>query len=656
MSNARGRQPAWAIIVAVLASLGTVHGCSGKSRPFVTGEVSGAAGALGSMSGEEEEQEALLPGDGLEGGTATDVSGQRLSGLGAACFSSEACDSGFCVAGRCCERACDGVCEACSASGRCDIMPADDLRCPVIACESANVCASFDEAQAINRCGSLGVCKTECDPVTVAIDTVCAEVAPGVEGVCDEAGNCVDPRGRLGSACQSDIECGEGTCVDGVCCAEACDGPCEACDATGACIAEADGTSCGDALQCFGRGACLLPRGAACNGDDACGTGNCEAAVGAGLVCCSEACPAGQLCNGEGVCVTPESDTGASCTTDEDCVGGRCTDGVCCGSDCDGACETCNGPGQAGRCSAAPAGSADPLCGDGRQCAGRGQCLLPLGAACTFNGECRTGECEPSLQGPGEICCEGVCANGQRCSPAGSCVDAPDPNGGSCSVNSDCQSNSCVNGRCCENTCDGTCQACSGLGICNVSPGDDIRCPRVDCPTSDTVCVTYPADLATNLCASFGTCRTAQQECQPRFAARGTRCENIAPGISGQCDGAGVCVDPRFPLGAICRSSAECQSGNCIGGICCDSPCNGVCEACGTNGVCGFRERGACPGGQQCATRTTCSIRSVGEGESCANGEACNDGQCIQGVCRGQCRTANNASAGSLIDQCVLAP
>lgn len=641
------RRREWMLLVAVLVSFGAAHGCSGKRRPFAIGDSSGTAAGDGSVPGADQEQGALLPDEGSSTG---------LDGLGAPCVGDAACDSGFCVAGRCCDRLCDGVCEACSASGRCDIMPADDLRCPVLACETTNVCATFDETQAINRCGSLGACKTACDPVTVATDTVCAEVAPGIEGVCNDAGDCVDPRARLGAACQSDLECAEGTCVDGVCCVEACDGVCEACDAAGACGAEAQGTSCGDGLQCFGRGVCSLSNGSACGSGAECGSDYCEPALGGGTICCAEPCPDGQLCNGDGACVTPESDLGTPCTNDGDCIGGRCADGVCCDTDCAGGCEVCNAPGQTGRCSSAPIGSADPLCTGGRQCAGRGLCLLPLGAACSFNGDCGSGECGPALEGAGEICCEGVCSNGQRCSPTGSCVDAPDPNGNPCSANSDCQSNSCVNGRCCENACNGTCQACSGLGICNVSPGNDTRCAQVDCPTSNTVCVSYPADLTANLCASFGTCRNAQQECQPRFAARGTRCENVAPGVAGQCDGAGGCADPRFPRGAPCGSSLECQSGNCVAGICCDSPCNEVCEACGTNGICAFRDRGACPLGQQCATRATCSIRSVNEGASCANGEACINGACIDSICRGQCRIADNSNVGSLIDQCVLAP
>jgi hypothetical protein len=647
------------------AGLLGAHGCQGKQRPFgVTGESSGVVD-----DGSEQGVDPLLPdesaGDAAAGANS-ETGPTRLDllptgALGSACAIDSGCNSGFCVAGRCCDSRCDGVCSACSEGGLCQQAPDDDTRCPVIPCaEAANTCATFAETQTTSRCQSLGVCKTQCDPVTVALDTACAEVAPGIEGVCNDAGDCVDPRSAFGAPCQSDIDCAEGSCVDGVCCREACGGACESCDATGTCVEDPGGTSCGDGLQCFGRGACLSPDGSVCQTAAECGSGNCEPAVGGGSACCSQACPDGQLCNGDGACVSPESDLGNACTSDAQCIGGRCFDGVCCDSECGAACETCAAPGREGRCSAAAVGSNDPQCPSGRQCAGRGQCLLPLGAACSLNGDCRSGECGPALQGGGEICCEAVCANGQRCSAAGSCVNAPRADGSTCTANGECLSNSCVAGRCCESACNGVCQACSGLGDCNLSPGNDARCPAVDCPTSNTVCVTYPADVTTNLCASFGVCRTAQQECRPRFANAGTLCENVAPGVRGSCDGSGNCRDPRVGLGSACSAGSECLSGNCTSGpngtnICCNTACSGVCEGCGANGSCGFRDNGRCPAGQECASQTTCQPRTAPPGGSCATGEVCENGRCINGVCLGACvLVANGVNDGSRYDQCVL--
>lgn len=656
MKRAGALQRLCAIVMAAgaLATLTGELGCEGKQRPFA------AAGPF--ESDLPLQPNGPTPPEAPNGATPSTT--VVLGALGSVCAIDSGCSSGVCVSGVCCDRACDGLCEACTADGRCAPILADDPQCPVIDCQAtANSCATYPATQSINRCDGNGGCKTTCDPLTVAVDTACGEVAPGIQGRCDASGRCVDPRAGFGAACQSDIDCAAGTCVDGVCCREACAGACESCGINGECTADAAGTSCGDGLQCAGRGLCLAPAGSVCQAGSDCTSGNCMAAVGGGTACCTEACAGGLLCNGDGVCVSPESDLGAVCTIDTDCLGGRCFDGVCCDSECGGACERCNAPGQEGRCSAEPPGTTDAACPPNTECAGRGECLRPLGANCTLNGDCRSGECGLALEGSGEICCEATCLNGQRCSPAGSCVDAPRPDGSACVAGTDCLSGSCVAGRCCESECDGVCQACSGLGDCNVSPGNDIRCPPVDCPTSTTICVSYPPDVSANLCAAFGSCRSAEQDCRPTFAPAGTPCEPLAPGVTGTCDGTGTCRDPRVGLGVTCNADEQCTSGNCSpraggGTICCDTPCDGLCEACGANGACAFRDNGLCPPGQQCSANATCEPLSVAEGSSCAGGQACSGGAvCVQGICRGLCTlVADNATSGSRYDQCVLAP
>jgi hypothetical protein len=71
-------------------------------------------------------------------------------------------------------------------------------------------------------------------------------------------------------------------------------------------------------------------------------------------------------------------------------------------------------------------------------------------------------------------------------------------------------------------------------------------------------------------------------------------------------------------LGAPCNGVAECLSGYCVDGVCCDSPCNGVCSACNLSGT------GACqtvPNGTPCPDTNLCNGQEV-----------CQTGQCVTGV------------------------
>ena len=115
---------------------------------------------------------------------------------------------------------------------------------------------------------------------------------------------------------------------------------------------------------------------------------------------------------------------GHACSTDAECESGSCADGVCCDTACDGACESCNSPGNVGFCVAYANGTdpeaecGTPACGDGHQesfsCDGSGACQVQIAscgefacgettcldhcttnADCAFNAVCVQGNCEP---------------------------------------------------------------------------------------------------------------------------------------------------------------------------------------------------------------------------------------------------------------------
>ncbi len=56
-------------------------------------------------------------------------------------------------------------------------------------------------------------------------------------------------------------------------------------------------------------------------------------------------------------------------------------------------------------------------------------------------------------------------------------------------------------------------------------------------------------------------------------------------------------VSTGYP-GEACTTAAQCFAGNCVGGVCCDTPCNGACQTClqtegaPVNGTCGARTAG----------------------------------------------------------------
>lgn len=133
------------------------------------------------------------PCDGCEEPDACTVGGVPC-GLeeGQPCSQVEQCNSTYCVDGVCCEAACDGTCEACSAAktggtdGTCrNIPPGDDpdAECPEGQCVTGDCGAG--------ACGSLPS-STQCDD-----DRMCSETDH-----CDGAGTCVG----TGNGCP-------GTCI-----------------------------------------------------------------------------------------------------------------------------------------------------------------------------------------------------------------------------------------------------------------------------------------------------------------------------------------------------------------------------------------------------------------------------------------------------------
>ena len=102
---------------------------------------------------------------------------------------------------------------------------------------------------------------------------------------------------------------------------------------------------------------------------------------------------------------------------------------------------------------------------------------------------------------------------------------------------------------------------------------DAPECEDADDCGTDTDCVTYGC---------------VEGECVPSYTPAGEACDD-----GDVCDGAGSCVPSELlGNGDACEADAECSSGFCTEGVCCDARCDSACGSClgevsgGTDGAC----------------------------------------------------------------------
>jgi hypothetical protein len=379
---------------------------------------------------------------------------------------------------------------------------------------------------------------------------------------------------------------------------------------------------------------------------------------------------------------------GGTCSP-QSCPNGYCVDGVCCDSPCTGQCEACDIAGSVGKCTAvtgAPHGSRPACTGAGTSCAGTCDgmnhtgCAYPgnttacgpqacaggiktLAVNCDGAGNCPAPEaleCTPAMCNAGGTDCASTCKGDGDCAAFagkphcdhGVCT-AHLPLGGQCSAGTDCNSGTCVDGYCCDQACNGACQACDisghegtctpvtsgqphgsrtgcgGTGGCAgaCAPGQTQSCtfPAIACGggtcsggsnTPQVFCTggmcpslhatSCPGNLACNTSGNgclTGTC-SSDGDCQSGFycASDGTCKTQVKPGSA--------CMLSDCKGQSNCR---VCATGSCVDGYCCDQACAGTCEACdvsGHEGTCtpvppgqqphGARKPGGCGGDPGC--------------------------------------------------------
>jgi hypothetical protein len=209
--------------------------------------------------------------------------------------------------------------------------------------------------------------------------------------------------------------------------------------------------------------------------------------------------------------------------------------------------------------------------------------------------DCGGGICAPCASGfeclsasdcESRVCVAGVCQP-PTCSDSvrngfetgvdcgGNCLACPDGEG--CDTGIDCVSLVCVNEECQPATCSDSVRNGFETGI--------------DC--GGTVCLACPDGEGCDTGSDCASLVCTSQVCQVPTCQDG-----VQNGSEQGVDCGGPCSPCGQPNGAPCGMPSQCSSNFCVDGRCCNSPCDGTCEACdlpGASGVCSLISAGEDP-------------------------------------------------------------
>jgi len=194
--------------------------------------------------------------------------------------------------------------------------------------------------------------------------------------------------------------------------------------------------------------------------------------------------------------------------------------------------------------------------------------------------------------------------------------------GQTCTTSFDCASGFCVDGVCCNTACAGDCMTCSApgkVGTCwPIDTGHRARTPA-GCAVESlqscghdgtcdglgscrlwaagTICgqgqCQDGAVVGQMVCDGIGACRPgpalicAPYLCDPATAVCLASCGSDTDCPGSYCETTGRCH--LRALTAACTRNADCASGFCVAGVCCNTACDGACVACnqpGREGTC----------------------------------------------------------------------
>jgi len=554
---------------------------------------------------------------------------------GQPCTAGSQCVNGNCIDGYCCNTACSGLCYACSAAkkhqginGECGPVLSgqdDDNDCAVGAeckedgtCNGSGACrmvvsgapcgstVCLANAVAGQHCNGLGSCVnnssgTDCAPYLCssgACTTPCALDAHCLTGHFCDNGSCT-AKVANGTPCTSGSQCSTGNCVDGFCCDAACSSTCQACSA------EKKGTGANGVCGWIVKGA--DPDEECAEGDQCGNTGSCDGAGAcdlrdAGTICGATQCVlnkvTGQVCNGTGLCIN-------------DAVGTECSPYLCSGGACTNPCLS------------------DSHCISGYSCINN-QCIQKKanGATCTLDNECALGNCVDN------VCCATACSG--LCSACSAAMKGGGIDGecGGIAAGTDPQNECEVEAMCGK---DGT---CNGSGACR------LKVSGTSCGSSQCLL----NKVTGQVCNGDGLCvnDSVGVECGSYLCISGacaSPCASDSHCVLGYFCASGTCTAKK-PAGGACSLPNECSTNNCVDGVCCNSVCSGLCQACsaskkgaGASGECGPIVSGSDPD-LECDVEASCGKDGTCNGSGACRlkqaGVSCGTSQCVLNKVTGQ--------------------
>jgi hypothetical protein len=575
------------------------------------------------------------------GAYAGDGKAYFFSLVGGSCSSPSQCSSGNCVDGVCCNTACSGPCDICTALGA----------------NPDGICSFLPEGSTPTGCTA----PRACSGASAACASSCGGDADCAAGYyCNAAHSCVAQK-TTGNACNPTAGndctadgcrvCTSGNCVDGFCCDTGCTQPCDVCAASMG--ATANGT-CSTAKLGLNTATCVAPY--ACNGAGA----SCPTSCSSDNDCALTAyCGNDSLCHAsKGPASGCNAAGGADCKVAgcRVCTSGNCVDGYCCNNACSGQCGRCDAAGTQGTCTPLADGATPEAPGcNGLLCDGS---VTGCPSTCVGDGDCAathycsSGQCLLKACASDANCAAThYCANSGECTlrkgPANACNPSA---GGDCKVANCrvCQSDNCVDGYCCDTACTGLCAAC------NLPTKQGTCSPLADGATPDSPgCSGYLCNGSSLGCAT--TC-SGNQDCATTHYCSGITCLPSGCGSDSDCasdrycDKSGVCQLRKDP-GLACNAASGadcmvggcrvCKSNNCVDGYCCTTACTEACGSCGLptkEGTCSPLADNATPDAPGCSgylcngASTTCPSSCV-TGADCDTAHYCAGGQCLALAC-----------------------